>query len=205
MPAINFICRMKILLVDNYDSFTYNLVHLVERILGCKPDVRYNDAVDAHEASSYDRIIISPGPGVPSEAGNVLSIIQSLWQTKPILGICLGHQAIAHGMGFSLYNLDHPNHGVSKSVINHYHSNSLQIPSPLFAGMDEEFNVGLYHSWAVNKASISADFFVSATTSNDCVMAMEHRHLNLKGVQFHPESILTPQGEQIVRNWFLPQ
>ncbi len=193
---------MKLLLIDNYDSFTYNLVHLIEKIIGSKPDVRFNDAVDAASAAAYDRIIISPGPGLPSSAGNTMTIIDKLWQHTPILGVCLGHQAIAASMGFDLYNLPHPKHGVSESAFHHYNSLQPNPPFPLFRGMSETFPVGRYHSWAVKSDSVSRDFFVSATASDGCVMALEHRYLNLKGVQFHPESILTPQGEQIVHNWF---
>jgi len=186
---------MKILVFDNYDSFTYNLVHLVEKITGERPDVYFNDELSPEEAEKYDRIILSPGPGIPAEAGLLLPLIKRYAGSKPILGVCLGHQAIAEAFGAKLINFDTVYHGVAMKMIRS------AIQTTLFDGLPAEFDAGRYHSWIVEKATLPADFEITATDENGYIMAMQHKKLDLQSVQFHPESILTPQGEQIMRNW----
>lgn len=186
---------MKILVFDNYDSFTYNLVHLVEKITGDRPDVFRNDELQLEDVEKYDRIILSPGPGVPKEAGLLLPLIKRYASSKPMLGVCLGHQAIAEAFGAKLTNLQTVYHGVAGKMIRS------EVPAVLFRGLKNEFEAGRYHSWIVEKESLPADFEVTATDENGHIMAMQHKNFDLQSVQFHPESILTPDGEQILRNW----
>ena len=186
---------MKILVFDNYDSFTYNLVHLTEKITGEKPDVFRNDQISLDEAAKYDRIILSPGPGIPAEAGLLLPLIKRFASSKPILGVCLGHQAIGEAFGAKLINLATVYHGVATKM------NLTQKSSLLFKGMNDHFSAGRYHSWIIDKETLPDDFEVTATDDNGYIMAMQHKHFNLQSVQFHPESILTPEGETIMRNW----
>lgn len=185
---------MKILLLDNYDSFTYNIVDAL-RQLGVEPDVRRNDCITIDEVDTYDRIILSPGPGIPEEAGLLLPVIHAYAGRKPILGVCLGHQAIAQAMGATLINLPKVYHG-------------LQLPATvtatddyLFESMPQTFPVGRYHSWAVDPGSLPDELEVTATDAEGNIMALRHRSMDLRGVQFHPESIMTPDGLTIFRNW----
>ncbi len=189
----------KILVFDNYDSFTYNLVHLVEKIIHQKPDVVRNDEVSLDKIAEYDKIILSPGPGIPSEAGLLLDLIKKYAASKSILGVCLGHQAIAEAFGGSLINLDTVFHGVATPV------HIIKRESGLFKGLDEVEEVGRYHSWIVDEATLSPDFEITARDNNNFIMAMQHRALDLQSVQFHPESVLTPHGEQMMRNWLQKQ
>lgn len=186
---------MRILIFDNYDSFTYNLVHLVEYITGQPVDVFRNDKIAKADVAAYDKIILSPGPGIPTEAGLLLPLIQQYATTKGILGVCLGHQAIGEAFGASLYNLPQVYHGVALPC---------QVTVPdcrLFAGMPARFEVGRYHSWVVEPSSLPACLQVTAVDDNGHIMAMQHTAYDVQGVQFHPESVLTPLGEQIMRNW----
>ncbi len=187
---------MKILVFDNYDSFTYNLVHLVEKITGNKVDVYRNDAISLDKVEEYDKIILSPGPGIPSEAGLLLPLIKRYAPVKSILGVCLGHQAIGEAFGGSLVNLDKVYHGVATPI-------SIVDPSAaLFAGIDNRIEVGRYHSWIVAKENFPADELqVTAEDANGYIMAMQHKKYDVQGVQFHPESVLTPHGEKMLRNW----
>ena len=186
---------MKILLFDNYDSFTYNLVHLVEKITDIKPAVYRNDKIALADIAVYDKIILSPGPGIPEEAGLLLPLIKMYAATKTILGVCLGHQAIAQAFGGDLINLTTVYHGVATKM------EQTKNRSPLFKGVNNEFIAGRYHSWIVNEKTLSADFEITAKDENGFVMAMQHKIYDLQSVQFHPESILTPDGELMMRNW----
>jgi anthranilate synthase component II len=189
---------MKILVFDNYDSFTYNLVHLVEKITDVKPDVFRNDKIALEDVAQYDKIILSPGPGIPEEAGLLLPLIKMYAATKPILGVCLGHQAIAEAFGGSLINLSTVYHGVATNIL------QTKNHSPLFKGLGEAFLAGRYHSWIVNKKTLPADFEITALDDNGFIMAMQHKKYDLQSVQFHPESVLTPDGELMMRNWLRP-
>jgi anthranilate synthase component 2 len=190
---------MRILVFDNYDSFTYNLVHLVEKITGTRTDVRRNDQIPLEEVAGYDKIILSPGPGVPSEAGLLLPLIKAYAPTKSILGVCLGHQAIGESFGGKLVNLSTVYHGVATRVTLRNEENGKA--SPLFAGLPQELEVGRYHSWVVSDESFPSDLEITARDENNYVMALQHKKYDVQGVQFHPESVLTPVGEQILRNW----
>ncbi|MEJ7610330.1 MAG: aminodeoxychorismate/anthranilate synthase component II [Ferruginibacter sp.] len=186
---------MKILVFDNYDSFTYNLVHLVEKITDVKPDVYRNDAITIEEAGEYDRIILSPGPGIPVEAGLLLPLIKAYATSKPILGVCLGHQAIGEAFGATLINLDTVYHGVATKMLQTNHRSSL------FTGLEDSFEAGRYHSWIIDKKTLPPAFEITAEDENGYVMAMQHKEYDLQSVQFHPESVLTPDGELMLRNW----
>ncbi|MCZ2223523.1 MAG: aminodeoxychorismate/anthranilate synthase component II [Chitinophagales bacterium] len=190
--------QSRILVIDNYDSFTYNLVHLIEKITNNKPDVFLNDEIDIEKVNEYDKIILSPGPGIPEEAGLLIPIIKKYASTKSILGVCLGHQAIAVAFGGSLINLTNVYHGVSTKTKINCHVNSC-----LFQNISDEIEVGRYHSWVVDEKSLPQQFIITAVDENGFIMAMQHSLYDIKGVQFHPESILTPMGEIILRNWLL--
>lgn len=184
---------MKLLIFDNYDSFTYNIAHAV-RALGVEPDVRRNDRITLDEVDAYDKIIISPGPGIPSEAGILPQLLERYASEKPILGVCLGHQAIGERFGAKLRNLSTVYHGVQTPV-------HLTADDYIFAGMPSEFEVGRYHSWVVDKSSLPEELQVTAFSPDGEIMAMRHRVYDVRGVQFHPESILTPYGMTIIENW----
>lgn len=188
----------KILVVDNYDSFTYNLVHLIEKITDIPPTVVYNNQINLAEVNYYDKIILSPGPGIPEEAGLLITLINQYAHKKPILGVCLGHQAIAVAFGGSLINLTNVYHGVSTQM--HIHQTNQHY---LFNNLPSTLEVGRYHSWVVNKNTLPENFEITATDDDGNIMALQHQLLPLVGVQFHPESILTPFGENILRNWLL--
>lgn len=187
---------MKILVFDNYDSFTYNLVHLVEQISAVKVDVCRNDAIPLERMKQYDKIILSPGPGVPQEAGLLLPLIKEYAATKSILGVCLGHQAIGEAFGGKLTNLSSVFHGVALPVVV-----DESAKSPLFEGLPPRFDVGRYHSWVVDEKDFPACLNVTARDENGFIMALAHRTYDVQGVQFHPESVLTPLGASIIRNW----
>jgi len=187
---------MKVLVLDNYDSFTYNLVQLVKKLgYGTKMDVRRNDKISVAEVAEYDSIILSPGPGVPSEAGIMPELIKEYAPTKKILGVCLGHQAIAESFGGSLYNLPEPVHGVATKI------RVTSKSEPLFRGIPTEFTACRYHSWVVVPASMPTELEVTALDADGQIMALRHKEYNVRGVQFHPESILTEHGENMMRSW----
>jgi anthranilate synthase component 2 len=186
---------MRILVFDNYDSFTYNLVHLVEYITGDKVDVYRNDQLALEKVKDYDKIILSPGPGIPEEAGLLLPLIKEYAASKSILGVCLGHQAIGQAMGGTLINLDEVYHGVAMPCT------LTEVVSPLFKDMPCTFDVGRYHSWVVRKEDLPEALEITAEDEHGYIMAMQHKTYDLQGVQFHPESVLTPLGEKIMRNW----
>ncbi|MFN4284659.1 MAG: anthranilate synthase component II [Lacibacter sp.] len=193
---------MKLLVFDNYDSFTYNLVHLVEKILGHSVDVVRNDQLSLEDVAVYDKIILSPGPGIPEEAGLLLPLIQRYAPEKSILGVCLGHQAIAEAFGGSLMNLQTVFHGVATPV--HVLPEAVATTAKaenLFAGLPETFEAGRYHSWVVNQDRLPDCITVTAVDDSGMIMALRHNQYDVQGVQFHPESVLTPCGETILRNW----
>lgn len=185
---------MKVLIFDNYDSFTYNLVHMVEYILQQKVDVYRNDQLPMEKGKEYDKIILSPGPGIPSEAGQLLELISTYRTTKSILGVCLGHQAIGESFGGTLTNLTHVYHGIATPV-------EILRNDGIFAGLPSKIDVGRYHSWVVNNEGLPADLEVTARDASGMIMAMQHKTYDVTGVQFHPESVLTPDGEIMMRNW----
>ena len=198
---------MKILVFDNYDSFTYNLVHLVEKIMHEKVDVFRNDQIPLEKVKDYDKIILSPGPGIPEEAGLLLPLIKEYAASKSILGVCLGHQAIGEAFGGKLVNLETVYHGVAtkmrvisrKSIVDS--QDELITHHSLFEGLPEEFEAGRYHSWIVSDEDFPEELEVTARDENNYIMALQHKNYDVQGVQFHPESVLTPQGEQILKNW----
>ena len=184
----------RILVFDNYDSFTYNLVHLVEKLLHQKVEVYRNDRIPLEKVKEYDKIILSPGPGIPEEAGLLLPLIKEYAATKSILGVCLGHQAIGEAFGGRLVNLSTVYHGVATPI-------RVTGKMELFAGLPAELEVGRYHSWVVSDDGFPAELEVTARDENNYIMALRHKTLDIQGVQFHPESVLTPQGELILKNW----
>lgn len=185
----------KILLFDNYDSFTYNLLHMVEKVTHCRVDVCKNDELDLDDVNKYDKIILSPGPGIPAEAGLLLPLIREYAHSKSILGVCLGHQAIGEAFGARLVNLQTVFHGVASAI------RILSRKDPLYAGLDEKVIVGRYHSWIVDREGLPETLQIQAVDQQGRIMALKHVHYDVRGVQFHPESILTPCGETIIRNW----
>jgi anthranilate synthase component 2 len=189
---------MKILVFDNYDSFTYNLVHLVEKITGEKVDVYRNDRIALEDVAAYDKIILSPGPGIPEEAGLLLPLIKQYAASKSILGVCLGHQAIAEAFGGMLTNLSKVFHGVATPI------KIKSQKSKVLKGLPETIAVGRYHSWIVSEENFPDELEVTARDENGYIMALQHKMYDVQGVQFHPESVLTPDGEQILRNWLAP-
>jgi anthranilate synthase component 2 len=193
---------MKILVFDNYDSFTYNLVHLVEKIISEKVDVFRNDQIALEEVEKYDRIILSPGPGIPSEAGMLLPLIKRYAGSKPILGVCLGHQAIGEAFGGNLTNLSKVYHGISTPVNIIRKENGMPAANAdLFKGFQDGFLAGRYHSWVIDPNGFPEELEVTATDAEGHIMALRHKKYDVLGVQFHPESVLTPDGELIMRNW----
>jgi anthranilate synthase component 2 len=192
---------MKILVFDNYDSFTYNLVHLVEKIVGKRVEVHRNDQIPLEKVKEYDKIILSPGPGIPEEAGLLLPLIKAYAATKSILGVCLGHQAIAQAFGGKLVNLSNVYHGVATPVKVLNGQSKAQKAKDLFAGLPSVIEAGRYHSWVVSDENFPEVLEVTARDENNFIMAMRHKQYDVQGVQFHPESVLTPQGEVILRNW----
>lgn len=190
---------MKILVFDNYDSFTYNLVHLVEKITHEKADVYRNDQIPLEKVKNYDKIVLSPGPGIPEEAGLLLSLIKEYAPSKSILGVCLGHQAIGQAFGGKLVNLSTVYHGVATKI--EVGSQKPEVRSRLFEGLPNELEVGRYHSWIVSDENFPEELEVTARDENNYIMALQHKKFDVQGVQFHPESVLTPMGEVILRNW----
>ncbi|BAP30750.1 anthranilate synthase, component ii [Chryseobacterium sp. StRB126] len=186
---------VKVLVFDNYDSFTYNLVQIIERILNQKVDVVRNDQITLEEVGQYDKIILSPGPGIPEEAGILLELIKEYAPTKSILGVCLGQQAIAEAFGGSLINLSEIFHGVATTT------ELVKEDTKLFKDLASGLEVGRYHSWAVNPDNFPDELEVTAVDKDGMIMALQHKIYDVHGVQFHPESILTPDGEVIIRNF----
>jgi len=187
---------MKILILDNYDSFTYNLVHII-RELNFDYDVFRNDKIALEEVNHYDKILLSPGPGIPDEAGIMKALIETYAPTKSILGICLGHQGIAEVFGAKLFNIPTVLHGVTSITT------TKDNDEVLFEGLPPSFQVCHYHSWAVMPDSIPADLVITATNDDGMIMGLRHKTYDVKGLQFHPESIMTPEGPKMIKNWLL--
>jgi len=186
--------KMKILVFDNYDSFTYNLVHII-RELGYTPDVFRNDEITLEEINQYDKILLSPGPGIPDEAGILKPLIQQYADKKSILGVCLGHQAIAEVFGAKLYNIKNVLHGVTSQA------KVIIQDEVLFQHVSNKFQATHYHSWAVSDENFPEVLEVTATNDDKIIMALRHKNYDVRGVQFHPESIMTPEGKQMIKNW----
>lgn len=184
---------MKIVIIDNYDSFTYNLSHLIKE-LGAEVTVVRNDQFRLPDLARYDKIVLSPGPGIPSEAGLLLDVIREYKGRKPILGVCLGHQAIGEVFGASLRNLSDVYHGVATE--GHKTCDDL-----LFRGLPERFTMGRYHSWVVDSEGLPDCLEVTALSDDGLIMALRHRDYDIRGIQFHPESVLTPDGRTMINNW----
>ena len=184
---------MKTVIIDNYDSFTYNLAHLVKE-LGAEVDVLRNDKFELEELEKYDKIILSPGPGIPEEAGLLLEVIRTYAGRKPILGVCLGEQAIGQAFGGKLTNLSEVFHGIQTNV-------KIKNKDYIFSGLPTEIPVGRYHSWVVDTDGFPEELVITAISSEGQIMALKHREYDVHGIQFHPESVLTTDGKQIVGNW----
>ena len=184
----------KIAVIDNYDSFTYNLVHYLED-LNAKVMVFRNDEFELEELQSFDKILLSPGPGIPDEAGLLKAVISEYAESKSILGVCLGQQAIGEVFGGSLINLDKVYHGVATKVT------QAVTDETLFHNLPKDFEVGRYHSWVIDNAGFPEVLEITSTDENGEIMSLRHKTLDIKGVQFHPESVLTPFGKQILENW----
>jgi anthranilate synthase component 2 len=183
---------MKILMIDNYDSFTYNLVHYLEA-LGAEVVVKRNDEITVEDALKYERIVLSPGPGLPKDAGIMPRLIENI-TTQKVLGICLGHQAIAEAFGGKIYNLKEVQHGVPGQL-------KVESDSDLFSGIDDGTEIGRYHSWSVDSQLPSGLECLAIEKGDKSIMAIKHASKAIYGLQFHPESVLTPQGKQILKNW----
>ena len=186
---------MKILILDNYDSFTYNLVHMVEDITGEYPAVFRNDEISIEAISAYDVIILSPGPGIPDEAGILKETIKAYAGKKPIFGVCLGLQAITEVFGGSLENMDEVFHGVATTM------SISSENSVIYKGFPKEFEAARYHSWMASKKGFPAELEITSVDEFGDIMSLQHKEYNISAVQFHPESILTPTGEKMVRNF----
>ncbi len=186
---------MKIVVIDNYDSFTYNLVHAIKKISGESVDVIRNDELELADLEKYDRIVLSPGPGIPEEAGLLLDIIREYASKKSMLGVCLGHQAIGEVFGAKLTNMNRVLHGISTPV------RQTKEDKVLFEDVPEEFDAGRYHSWIVEREDLPACLQITCEDAEGMIMSMKHTEYDVHGVQFHPESVLTPLGEKIIENW----
>ena len=184
---------MKIVIIDNYDSFTYNLSHLVKE-LGAEVTVVRNDQFELEDLAQFSKIILSPGPGIPSEAGLLLDVIKTYAGRKPILGVCLGHQAIGEAFGAKLENLSDVFHGVATPC-------HIIADDPIFSGIERDITIGRYHSWVVSREELPDCLEVTAVSDESQIMALRHRELNVRGIQFHPESVLTPDGRKMLQNW----
>lgn len=184
---------MKIVIIDNYDSFTYNLSHLVKE-LGAEVTVLRNDSFPIEELETYDKILLSPGPGIPKEAGLLLEVIRTYAGKKPILGVCLGEQAIGEVFGGKLTNLSEVYHGIQSPI-------RITASNYLFEGLPEEILVGRYHSWVIDRENFPDALEIKAVSQEGYIMALRHKDFDVQGIQFHPESVLTPDGKKIISNW----
>ena len=184
---------MRIVIIDNYDSFTYNLAHLVKE-LGAEVEVLRNDQFQIEDLLPYDKIILSPGPGIPSEAGLLLDVIRQYAPIKPILGVCLGHQAIGEYFGGHLTNLSQVFHGVSSTV-------SVTTPDYIYNELPDHIEVGRYHSWVVDTQAFPDCLEITSVSEEGQIMSLRHRQYDVRGIQYHPESVLTPDGQIIISNW----
>ena len=195
LPSEGVKAKLRILVIDNYDSFTYNLVHAIKKISGQPVDVYRNDEISLEEIQQYDKIVLSPGPGIPEEAGLLLDIIKKYAPLKSLLGVCLGHQAIGEAFGGKLHNMNRVLHGIATPV------KLTEKTSVLFNDLPETFDVGRYHSWIVQEENLPDCFEVTSYDDEGRIMSMKHKKFDVQGVQFHPESVLTPLGEKMIENW----
>ncbi len=184
---------MKVVIIDNYDSFTYNLSHLVKE-LGAEVSVFRNDQFEMSELENFDKIILSPGPGIPSEAGLLLDVIRTYAGQKPILGVCLGHQAIGEAFGGKLTNLSEVFHGVATPA-------HITVHDYLFEGLPDTIEIGRYHSWVVDTEGLPECLEITSLSDEGQIMSLRHREYDIRGIQYHPESVLTKSGRQILSNW----
>lgn len=185
---------MRILILDNYDSFTYNLVHLIEKVCDSKIYIFQNNKIKLEDVNNYDKILLSPGPGLPSESGIMIDLIKNYHKTKSILGICLGLQAIGEAFNSPLINLQTVFHGIATPI-------NIIASDKIFENCPKTFNVGRYHSWVIDSEKINSDLTITAIDNYNFIMAIQHKIYDVKGVQFHPESILSQYGETIIKNW----
>mgnify|MGYP006402668343 FL=1 len=190
----NYNMKKQVLVIDNYDSFVYNLVHYLED-LDCEVTVKRNDQLSLEEVAAYDKILLSPGPGIPEEAGLLLEIIKTYAPTKSMFGVCLGQQAIGEVFGGTLINLDQVFHGVATSA------KQLVADEPLFKDIPTEFEIGRYHSWVVAPENFPEALEITSVDVNGQIMSLRHKEYDVRGVQFHPESVLTPEGKTMIKNW----
>ena len=184
---------MKVVIIDNYDSFTYNLAHLVKE-LGAEVTVFRNDQFQLRELDRFDKIILSPGPGIPSEAGLLMDVIRKYAGRKPMLGVCLGHQAIGEAFGAKLTNLSEVYHGVATPCTQFGND-------PIFEGLPKRIELGRYHSWVVDKSGFPDCLDITAVSDDGQIMGLKHKNYDIRGIQFHPESVLTPDGKKMIQNW----
>lgn len=184
---------MKIVIIDNYDSFTYNLAHLVKE-LGAEVTVFRNDQFQLSELDRFDKVILSPGPGIPSEAGLLMDVIKKYAGRKPMLGVCLGHQAIGEAFGAKLTNLSEVYHGVATPCTQFGND-------PIFEGLPKRIEIGRYHSWVVDKSGFPDCLDITAVSDDGQIMGLKHKNYDIRGIQFHPESVLTPDGKKMIQNW----
>ncbi len=194
MSFLTDIANTKVVIIDNYDSFTYNLVHLVEGIVSTNVTVLLNDQFELEELDAFDKIILSPGPGLPQDAGKTMDVIKSYKSTKSILGVCLGHQAIGLAFGAKLKNLETVYHGIETNI----YAVEQEI---LFNNISMPMLVGRYHSWVIDSSEFLEDLIITATDDDKNIMALKHKTFDVQGIQFHPESIMTPKGEELIKNW----
>jgi anthranilate synthase component 2 len=185
----------RILVIDNYDSFTYNLVHYIRNLTDDPMDVFRNDEIEVEKIKKYDKILLSPGPGIPVEAGICLDLIRQYASSKSILGVCLGHQSIGEAFGGKLINLDRVYHGVATPI------RLLVTDEPLHAGIPQRLNAGRYHSWVLEREELPDCFTITSEDESGMIMGISHKQFDLRGVQYHPESILTEYGMKIMENW----
>lgn len=185
--------KMKIVIIDNYDSFTYNLAHLVKE-LNAEVTVFRNDQFQLSELDRFDKIILSPGPGIPSEAGLLMDVIRKYAGRKPMLGVCLGHQAIGEAFGAKLTNLSEVYHGVATPCTQFGND-------PVFEGLPKRIEIGRYHSWVVDKSGFPDCLDITAVSDDGQIMGLKHKNYDIRGIQFHPESVLTPDGKKMIQNW----
>lgn len=185
---------MRLLVLDNYDSFTYNLVHLIEKVSDIPFDVIQNDKIELDTINSYTKILLSPGPGLPSEAGRMPELLKHFYKTKSILGVCLGFQAIAENFGCPLRNLEKVVHGMATTI-------NITEQDVIFKDCPATFKTGRYHSWVIDENKLNNELIITARDEQHLIMAAKHKELDVRGVQFHPESILSEYGETIIKNW----
>lgn len=184
---------MKTVIIDNYDSFTYNLAHLVKE-LGAEVSVVRNDQFRLSELKPFDKIILSPGPGIPAEAGLLMDVIDAYAPVKPILGVCLGHQAIGEYFGGKLTNLSQVFHGIASTI-------SITAPDYIYKELPAQVQVGRYHSWVVDNEGLPDCLEVTSVSEEGQIMSLRHKQYDVRGIQYHPESVLTPEGRKIIANW----